>query len=158
MSTTANMKTNEIFEVISDKLRNATSLLRNLHYMYADIFIGDYLQNSAGNRLSTETTDLDSRFQSTQLHAPENSLYATSLLSSVLLRFGNWKSAISKLDHMTQWNTIFCHYCDLQFMNSIAWQSSTFQVFINFIIFGSGGCRTNLISLLTHTLICDSLI
>lgn len=41
MSTTANMTTNEIFDVISDKLRNSTALLRN--YMYADIFIGDYL-------------------------------------------------------------------------------------------------------------------
>jgi len=43
MSTTVNMTTNEIFDVISDKLRNSTALLRNLHYMYADIFIGDYL-------------------------------------------------------------------------------------------------------------------
>jgi hypothetical protein len=67
MSTTANMTTNEIFEVISDKLTNSTVLLRNLHYMYADIFIGGYLQNSAKNRLSTETIDLVSRFQSTNL-------------------------------------------------------------------------------------------
>ena len=89
MSTTAKMTKNEIFDVISDKLRNATAVLRNLHNVYADIFIGGYLQNSAGNRLSAENIDLDTRFQSTQLYAPENSLYATSLLASVLLRFGN---------------------------------------------------------------------
>jgi len=67
MSTTENMTTNEIFEVISDKLTNSTVLLRNLYYMYADIFIGGYLQNSAKNRLSIETIDLVSRFQSTNL-------------------------------------------------------------------------------------------
>ena len=67
MSTTAKMTKNEIFDVISDKLRNATAVLRNLHNVYADIFIGGYLQNSAGNRLSAENIDLDTRFQSTHL-------------------------------------------------------------------------------------------
>jgi hypothetical protein len=43
MSTTANMTTNEISDVISDKPRNAAALLRNLNYMCADIFIGGYL-------------------------------------------------------------------------------------------------------------------